>query len=477
MAMSEKAVSSGADDAASLVAEQVERARRAQAIYEGYDQAAVDEVVTAVGWAVVEPQRNRELSELAVRTTGIGDVEDKITKNRRKTLGLLRDLQGARSVGVVAEYPELGLVEIARPVGVVGAVTPSTNPVATPTNKVINALKGRNAVIIAPSPKGEAACARLLEHMHAELDRVGAPRDLVQQLASPVSKARTQALMQQADLMVVTGSQNNVRAAYSSGTPAIGVGAGNATVIIDAGADLDDAAAKITASKTFDHATSCSSENALVILDAVRDGALAALERCGGVLLGPEDKARLEATMWVDGKLNREVIAQSATHIARVAGLDAAAAQEPAFLMVEETGVGREYPFSGEKLSPVLTVYRARDFDAAFDQTRRILEHQGKGHSVGIHTDNDDHIMRLGLEMPVCRVIVNQAHAFGNGGNFDNGLPFSLSMGCGTWGGNSISENLNYRHYLNTTRIARTIPAREPTLDDLFGEYRARYGV
>lgn len=460
-----------------MVAEQVARARRAQAIYEGYDQVGVDEVVTAVGWAVVEPERNRELAELAVRTTGIGDVEDKVTKNRRKTMGLLRDLKGARTVGVIAEYPEQGLVEIARPVGVVGAVTPSTNPVATPVNKAINALKGRNAVIIAPSPKGEAACARLLEHIHAELDRVGAPRDLVQQLASPVSKARTQALMQQADLLVVTGSQNNVRAAYSSGTPAIGVGAGNVPVIIDAGADLDDAAAKITASKTFDHATSCSSENSAVILEAVYDGALAALERCGGVLLGAEDKARLEATMWVNGKLNREVIAQSATTIARAAGLEAVAAREPKFLMVEETGVGEGYPFSGEKLSPVLAVYRAGDFDAAFEQTRRILEHQGKGHSVGIHTDNDDHVLRLGLEMPVCRVIVNQAHAFGNGGNFDNGLPFSLSMGCGTWGRNSISENLNYRHYLNTTRIARTIPAVEPTLEDLFGDYRARYGV
>lgn len=475
--MSEKAANSTVDEAATVVAEQVARARRAQAIYEGYDQAGVDEVVTAVGWAVVEPERNRELAELAVRTTGIGDVEDKVTKNRRKTMGLLRDLKGARTVGVIAEYPEKGLVEIARPVGVVGAVTPSTNPVATPVNKAINALKGRNAVIIAPSPKGEAACARLLEHIHAELDRVGAPRDLVQQLASPVSKARTQALMQQADLLVVTGSQNNVRAAYSSGTPAIGVGAGNVPVIIDSGADLDDAAAKITASKTFDHATSCSSENSVVILEAVYDGALAALERCGGVMLDAQQKARLQGTMWVDGKLNREVIAQSATTIAQVAGLDEVAAREPKFLMVEETRVGAEHPFSGEKLSPVLAVYRAGDFDAAFEQTRRILEHQGKGHSVGIHTDNDDHVMRLGLEMPVCRVIVNQAHAFGNGGNFDNGLPFSLSMGCGTWGRNSISENLNYRHYLNTTRIARTIPAVEPTLQDLFGDYRARYGV
>lgn len=477
MSMNEASITTAGDDAEAVVAGQVARARRAQGVYDGYDQAAVDEVVTAVGWAVVEPGRNRELAELAVRSTGIGDVDDKITKNRRKTMGLLRDLKGARSVGVVAEYPELGLVEIARPVGVVGAVTPSTNPVATPANKAINALKGRNAIILAPSPKGQEVCTRLLEHIHAELDRVGAPRDLVQQLAAPVSKARTQALMKQVDLVVVTGSQNNVRAAYSSGTPAIGVGAGNVPVIIDAGADLDDAAAKIAASKAFDHATSCSSENSVVIVDAVYDGAVAALERAGGVMLDVEDKAALAAAMWVDGKLNREVIAQSAATIARLAGLDDIAARQPRFLMVAESGAGPDHPFSSEKLSPVLAVYRARDFDAAFEQTRRILDHQGKGHSVGIHTDSDEHIMRLGLDMPVCRVIVNQAHAFANGGNFDNGLPFSLSMGCGTWGANSISENLNYRHYLNTTRIARTIPANEPTIDELFGDYRQRHGV
>lgn len=477
MSMNEASITTGGEDAEAVVAGQVARARRAQSVYDGYDQAAVDEVVTAVGWAVVEPGRNRELAKLAVRSTGIGDVDDKITKNRRKTMGLLRDLKGARSVGVVAEYPELGLVEIARPVGVVGAVTPSTNPVATPANKAINALKGRNAIILAPSPKGQEVCARLLEHIHAELDRVGAPRDLVQQLAAPISKARTQALMKQVDLVVVTGSQSNVRAAYSSGTPAIGVGAGNVPVIIDAGADLDNAAAKIAASKAFDHATSCSSENSVVIVDAVYDGAVAALERAGGVMLNAGEKAALAAAMWVDGKLNREVIAQSAATIARVAGLDDIAARQPRFLMVEESGAGPDHPFSSEKLSPVLAVYRARDFDAAFEQTRGILEHQGKGHSVGIHTDSDEHIMRLGLDMPVCRVIVNQAHAFANGGNFDNGLPFSLSMGCGTWGANSISENLNYRHYLNTTRIARTIPANEPTIDELFGEYRARHGL
>lgn len=464
-------------DAKAIVAALIERARIAQTRYEQYDQSQVDEVVTAVAWALVHPERNRQLSEMAVETTGLGNVEDKIIKNRRKTMGLLRDLQYAKSVGIIQELPELGLIEIARPVGVVGAVVPSTNPAATPTNKTINALKGRNAIILAPSPKGQQTCTLLIKYMHAELDRIGAPRDLVQQLPEPIGKATTYELMHQVDLVVVTGSQNNVRSAYSSGTPAIGVGAGNVPVIIDESADLDDAAQKIKASKTFDNATSCSSENSLVILDAVYTHAIEALERSGGMVLTTSEKQQLEAVMWENGNLSRHIIARPAPEVARIAGLERPELQSAQFFMVEEEHVGEEYPFSGEKLSPVLAVYRAKDFNAAFEQTRQLLDYQGKGHSCGIHTRNDAHVQRLGLEMPVCRVIVNQAHAFANGGNFDNGLPFSLSMGCGTWGKNNISDNLNYRHYLNITRIARTISPREPTEEDIFGPYLREYGL
>jgi sulfoacetaldehyde dehydrogenase len=195
------------------------------------------------GWAIMEPagwamEPGRALAEMAVRDTGLGVVEDKVTKNHRKTLGLLRDLKGAKSVGVIAEYPELGIVEIARPVGVVAAITPSTNPGATPANKIINALKGRNAVILAPSPKGASTCAALLGYIHAELAKLGAPPDLVQMLPAPITKEATHALMRQADLVVATGSQANVRAAATSGTPAFGVGAGNVASIIDSSAEL-----------------------------------------------------------------------------------------------------------------------------------------------------------------------------------------------------------------------------------------------
>jgi sulfoacetaldehyde dehydrogenase len=459
------------------IAELIERARGAQKQYERYNQQQVDEVVTAVGWAIVNQDNNHLLTEMAIKDTGIGKYEDKIRKNYRKTMGLLRDLKDAKSVGVIAEYPEKGLIEIARPVGVVGAVVPSTNPVATPFNKIINALKGRNAIILAPSPKGQNVCAKLVELIHDELNRVGAPSNLVQHLDLPVNKAETYELMRQVDLIVATGSGNNVRACYESGTPAVGVGAGNVPVIIDSSANLADAAAKIRASKTFDNATSCSSENSLVILDEVYADMIAALKQQGGWLLDSSEKQQLQNVLWVDGHLSRDVIAQTAAKIAGIAGLSRNDGSEPSMLMVEETGIGDDYPYSDEKLSPVLTLYRAGDFDDAFATVEGILSFKGKGHSVGIHTSDDDHVMRLGLEMPTCRVIVNQAHCFATGGSFDNGLPFSLSMGCGSWGGNSIPDNMNYRHFLNTTRIARTIPAVEPGNAEIFGDYWARHGI
>ena len=461
---------------AEVVGTLVRRARAAQAIADAYDQKRVDEIVAAAAWAILEPARNRALSELAVRDTGIGDVEDKVLKNHRKTLGLLRDLHGMKTVGVVSEDPALGIVEIARPVGVVCAITPSTNPAATPANKIINSLKARNAVIVAPSPKGASTCALLLEYIHAQLERVGAPRDLVQMLPAPITKESTAELMRQCDLVVATGSQSNVRAAYASGTPAFGVGAGNVASIVDETADLDDAAAKIVQSKTFDNATSCSSENSVVLVEAIAEPMLAALARRGAVAVRGDDRRRLEACMWPGGKLSPAVIGQPSRAIAERAGLADPATRQARVLMVEESGIGPAHKFSGEKLSPVLTVYRARDFAHAKEIVRQVYAYQGAGHSVSLHSLVDERALDLGLTLPVARVIVNQVHVVANGGSFSNGLPVSLSMGCGTWGRNSFSDNLNVRQYMNVTRVSRPIPERVPTLDELLGDYFARWG-
>ena len=446
------------------------RAKEAQNEFEQNGcQDIYDRAAFAAGWAIIEPKRNEALAKLAVKTTGLGNVTDKITKNHRKTLGLLRDIKGAATHGVIAHDIPSGITEIARPVGVVGAVVPSTNPAATPANNVINALKCGNAIVLAPSPKGAETCALLLKYIHAEFDKIGLSHDLVQMLPVPGSKAKTQRMMELSDLIVVTGSQDNVRRGYSSGRPSLGVGAGNATVIIDETADLADAAAKISASKTFDNATSCSSENAVICVDAVYDKFTEALTNSGGAIVS-NDKQILEE-LWSNGTLNRGVIAQDADKMIEALNLQETVPATTKFLVVETQGVGPDHPLSGEKLSRVLALYRASDFEHAVKKASEILNYQGAGHSVGLHSTDDSRALSLGHHLPTCRVIVNQAHCFATGGSFDNGMPFSLSMGCGSWGGNSIAENLNWRHFFQTTKIVRTIEARIPALDDIFEDY------
>jgi sulfoacetaldehyde dehydrogenase len=459
-------------DEIQLVNDLVERARVAQKEFEANgSQERYDMAALAAAWALMDPARNEELATMAVEMTGLGNVKDKIIKNHRKTLGVLRDIKHSRTHGILSEDAATGITEIARPVGVVGAVVPSTNPVATPTNNVVNALKCGNAIILSPSPKGVAVCEKLLSYMHAEFDKIGLDRDLVQMIPAPVSKVKAQRLMEAVDILVVTGSQNNVHRAYSSGTPAIGVGAGNVTVIIDETANLADAAHKITASKTFDNSTSCSSENVLVVVDAVRDAFMSELHKAGGRMLDKANSEKLKTALFQDGGLNRHIIARDIDQVIDVAKLDVADADTAKFLLIEGEGIGSDYPESGEKLSLVTTVYAATDFEDAKRVATQVLNHQGAGHSVGIHTSNDSRAIGLGQDIPTCRVIVNQAHCFATGGSFDNGMPFSLSMGCGTWGGNSIDDNFNHKHLMNITKVVRTIPVNEPTVEDIFSDY------
>ena len=457
----------------------IDRARAAMAVYaeeiRRSGQPRIDEAVTAVAWSLYRPDNARRLAELAVAVTGMGDVESKVIKNQRKTFGTLRDLLGVASTGIIEAIPEKGIVKYAKPVGVVGALTPSTNPSATPVNNAMMALKGGNALIIAPPPGAWAATAPAVEGMRCELDRIDLPRDLVQVLPGPVTRAATARLMELVDLVVVTGSQVNVRGAYRSGTPAIGVGLGNAPVIIDSSADLANAANKIMLSKTFDHATSCSSENALVIIDDIYDRAIAALQREGGYLATEAEKHRILDRLWQNGRLNRELIARGPEALIDAFAL-ASRAEGCKFVMVAETGIGNHFPLSGEKLSLVLTLYRARDFADAKRIVGDILQHQGRGHSCGIHTGDLAHARELAADVDVVRVLVNQAHTFGNGGSFDNGLPFTLSMGCGTWQGNSLSDNLNWRCFVNVTHLVTTIAEDKPSEEALFGAYWAKYG-
>lgn len=461
------------------VTDAVARARAAQAQIEDWSQQQVDDAVTAIAYAATRPEVAQRLADLAAEQSGLGLAADKVTKIMRKTLGTMSDLKDAPSVGVIDIDQKRGVTTFAKPMGVIACILPSTNPGATPINNMMITLKGRNAVLLAPHPRGEATCAESVRIARAELAKLGAPEDLVQMVSvagenKEAGKAIAAELLAQVDYSLVTAGPANVDMAYRVGTPSHGVGVGNAPVIIDETADLDAAIPKIVASKTFDHATSCSSENSLVIDDSVYESVMVKLQDHGGWLVPAEQKEQLQQAMWPTGNLNRQIVAQPASRIAEVAGFDDDAAHAAKFLIVEESEIGNDHPFSGEKLSVVLTVYRASDFDHALDTVEEILGFMGEGHSCGIHSEIDERVEQLAQRARVSTVLVNQPHAYNNGGSFDNGLDFTLSMGAGTWGDNDTCENLTYKHFLNYTYLARPIPSTEPTEDELFGDFLAR---
>jgi sulfoacetaldehyde dehydrogenase len=457
------------------VPEVVARARAAQAAIADYTQEQVDELCTAVAWAIARPERAEALAKLAVDEGGFGTYDDKVTKIKKRVLGVLADMRTVRTVGVVDEDPARGLVKIAKPVGVVAALIPTTGPDATPPVKALFALKGRNAIVLAPHPRTKDTTAAVVAHMREACVQVGAPADLIQTIAEP-SIAKTQELMAQADLVVATGGAGMVKAAYSSGTPAYGVGVGNAVHVVDETADLNDAATAIAAAKTFDYATSCLADNAVVAESTVYKELLDRLLAQGGYLCGPQEKAALQRRMWPDGGHipTPDVIAKSAPAIARLAGFTIP--DDRTFLVVDEDGVGPEHPFSGEKLSVVLALYRYDGgIDRAVDLVNAITGYQGLGHTCGIHTSRDDHVDALASGTRTARVLVNQNLNEG-AGSARNGLPFTLSLSCGTWGGNITTENVNARHFVNLTWVSRPIAPKPVGEEELFGAYWRRYG-
>ncbi|MEZ5116874.1 MAG: aldehyde dehydrogenase family protein [Candidatus Nanopelagicales bacterium] len=457
------------------VAAVVARARAAMDAIADWDQDRVDELVTAVGWAICQPEHAQELARLAVDEGGFGRYDDKVTKIHRRVTGLIADMRGLRTVGVVEEDPARGLVKIAKPVGVVAALIPTTGPDATPPMKALMALKGRNAIVVAPHPRTRRTSELSVELMRAACAQVGAPEDLIQSLTSP-SIGKTTELMKQADLIVATGGAAMVKAAYSSGTPAYGVGVGNSVHVVDETADVADAAAMIVAGKTFDLATSCLADNSLVVADAVYDDLLSRLQAAGGYLCTEDEKQRLRAAMWPDGGHipALEVIAKPAHTIAGLAGIDVP--EDTAFLMVTEDGVGPDHPFSGEKLSVVLAVYRyGSEIAEAVDLVNAITSYQGLGHTCGIHTSTDEHVDALANGTRTARVLVNQNLNEG-AGSVRNGLPFTLSLSCGTWGGNITTENVNARHFVNLTWVSRPIEPHPVSEEDLFAAHWQKYG-
>ncbi len=445
----------------------VERARKAQEMIDNYTQEQVDKLVTAVVWDIVKDGPAQEISKLAVEESRMGNYEGKYNKLMAKAKGAVRDMKGKKSVGVIEIDEEKQIMKIAKPIGVIGALIPCTNPEATPTVKIAHALKGRNAIILSPHPRTKKTNTFVVNIVRETLKKYGAPEDLVIAIEDPTMEDSNE-LMAQCDLILATGGAGLVKAAYSSGTPAYGVGAGNAVVVVDETADLKDAAHKVMLSKTFDFATSCSAENSLIIQEDIFDDFVEALKAEGGYKANGEEKEKVQKAVWVDGHLNPNIIAQSAQTIAEIAEITIP--DDRKFIMVDETGVGADHPFSGEKLSVVVALYKYKEFDEAVDRVNEITKYQGMGHSCGIHSFNEDHIMNLALNTKVSRMNIRQGQSLANTGNWFNGMPFTTSLGCGSWGGNIASENITWKHLINTTWVSRPFEPVVPTDEELFGD-------
>lgn len=468
MAVEEKMQEIDAEEAQEIQ-QKIERARVAQQKIANYTQEQVDELIRGMVWSCCQPGVAEEIAKLTVEETQLGDYNGKFTKISVKTRAALLDIIDDKSVGVIEELPERNIVKIAKPVGVIGALAPSTNPEATPVIKAINAVKGRNAIIIAPHPRAKVTNKTIVDNMRAALEKLGAPADLVQAIEVP-TLGKTEQLMRQCDLVLATGGPGMVKAAYSSGTPALGVGAGNAVITVDDTADLDFAAEKIRLSKTFDLAASCSSDNSVLVFESVYDEFKQKLIDQGGYVASAEEADKIAGVLWEDGHLNAKAVVQKPQVLCEMAGFKIP--DDRLFIMVPTEGAGLEHPFSGEKLSVIMAFYKVKDIDEAIEMTNAIQNYQGKGHSCGIYSQSDDNILKLASGTFTSRVMVNQPQAPSNSGNLWNGMRQTFSLGCGTWGGNSTNENINWKHLVNVTWVSKPLAETKviPADEELFGD-------
>jgi sulfoacetaldehyde dehydrogenase len=458
------------------IAELIARAKAAQKIAEGFSQEKVDELAAAITWEIVaDDELVRELAEFSYDECRLGDVESKFIKVSVKCRGVYHDVKHEKTVGVIEDIPSKGLSRIGKPVGVIGSLVPSTQAEMHPIVQAIFAVKARDAVIFSPHPRGKLTTKKTTDLIRRVMKRYDAPEDLFIAIEEP-SIEKTNELMAQCDLVIATGGQPMVHAAYSSGTPAFGVGAGNAIIVVDATADLADAAEKIKASKTFDLAAGCSCDNSVVIDHTVYGPMLQAFKDVGAHLLDAEEKELLKKTIWPQWPdnhiINRDIVASPVTQIAELAGITIP--EGTCLLLVEEELTGAASPFSGEKMSLVTTVYKSKDIADAIRIINENHAYSGAGHSCGIYSKTPEHIEQLALETYTTRVVVNQPQAATNTGSWVSVMPFTSSLGCGTWGGNSASENIALKHYMNNTWVIREIPNWKPTDEELFEGFTPR---
>jgi sulfoacetaldehyde dehydrogenase len=448
--------------------ELLERARRAMCLIENYDQARIDRLCQAVGWATANEMTFTRLSYMSVDESGLGDREGRPNK-RFKIMGILRDVLRQKSMGIIEEIPEKGIVKYAKPVGVIASLVPVTNASLTESGNGIYSLKCKNAIIFSPHPASKKTTFETVRIMREALRRQGAPEDLFQCIEKP-SIPLAQELMAICDLTIATGGSAMVKAAYSSGRPAYGVGAGNATMVIDETANIAEAARNTRISKTSDFGSGCSADGNLLVEETIYERLLDQLQNEGGYLVTEGEKQCLQAILWdSEGHRTPVTVARSAARIAEIAGFRIPAGKS--FLIAEESQIGKEHLFSSEKLSPVLAVFKYSGFENALQMVRQIYEVGGKGHSCGIYSFNDEHIHQLALVAPVSRMMVRQPQSKANAGAFNNGMPMTSSMGCGIWGGNITNENISLKHYMQVTWVSRPIAEDRPSEAELFGEF------
>ncbi len=431
----------------------VAQVKKAQRIYATYTQEQVDKIFRAA--AIAAAQNRIPLAQLAVTETRMGVMEDKVIKNQFASEYIYNQYKDTRTCGVLSDDDSFGYRQVAEPIGLIAGVIPTTNPTSTAIFKALLALKTRNGIIFSPHPRAKECTIAAAKIVLDAAVAAGAPKNIIGWLDTPTMPL-SNALMHHPDinLILATGGPGMVRAAYSSGKPAIGVGAGNTPVVIDSTADIKMAVSSVIMSKTFDNGTICASEQAVIVEDPVYDKVKKEFTLRGCHFVTGKDRAKLAATIVKDGKLNAAIAGQSAEQIAHMAGIKVPA--DTKILIAEATEVSDKEPFACEKLSPVLAFYRAKDFKQAVQLARDLILYGGAGHTSVLYTDesNEEHI-EIFQDMPTARTLINMPSSQGAIGDVYNfKLAPSLTLGCGSWGGNSVSENIGVKHLMNVKSVA-----------------------
>ena len=450
-------------DTSYSIPEMINKARVAQQQFELMSQEEVDAIVRAMGKVIFD--NAEELARDAVDETGMGRYEDKVAKNKGKARNIWNNIKNKKSRGIISERDENGIIQIAKPVGVVGAVTPTTNPIVTPMCNAMFALKGGNSIIIAPHPRSKNCSTKTVNMMNAEIKKLGGPDNLIQVISEPSIDLTTE-LMSAVDVLVATGGPAMVRAAYSSGKPSFGVGPGNVQVIIDRDINYQDAASKVISGRKFDNGIICSGEQSIIAQKDDYQKVIDAFIAEGAYYVDDQIEAdKLRAVLFTDGHISPDVVGQSPQKIGEMAGIKIS--DDSKVILIKSNGNDDDV-LRKEKMCPVLTSFEYDSIEDAIELAKFNLEIEGKGHTCAIHSNNQDHVKLAGKRLPVSRLVVNEPSSFTAGGSLKNGFAPTTTLGCGSWGNNSISENFDYKHLINIHRIGYADKSNVPTDEEIW---------